>query len=193
MKRALARIAAFAAAFLCIAVAAIPAQAAALPVIYASQNDFVHTCEIVGTDSNGYAAFICADIVTGTSSGGVYYATGQIEAGCTLNGVSTHCDAIYVTGGLYRQSNTSWAGDTWACSDGSSLGVCPASGQRAYVPLDTLNYDTATWNPQCTSDANGYTAIWTAVTSIDFVYPDLNEYKAGGPATAHYFVCNYQQ
>ena len=191
MKRIIARIFALTAALLCVATVAMPAQAAALPVLYAAQDDMAHSCVSVGAFSNGVTANLCADILTKTVSGGIYQAIGQIEAYCQLGNAVVHCQGIWITGGMYRQSNVSWIGAQWDCSDGSTAGTCPNNGQRKYFQTNMIPFDTATWEPVCTNDVNGYTAFWTNILSATFVLDNEQIDLNGHFETGHYFVCAY--
>lgn len=198
MKRALPRLIATIVLLICGAAIAAPAQAASLPVLYGSDNGFAHVCTEYPDPvppsnmlSSVYSAIVCADITTAdytSSSGPSYKATAQIEVWCVLGeSVIVHCNGADVTGGLYRQSNTSWAGQFAGCANAG----CAPTGQRNYFQLNVLTFLDSDWSgTACTDNVDGYTALWSVVQSATVYLPNGDTVNIDpGPGTPHYFVC----
>jgi len=169
---------------------AVPAQAASLPVLIATSGNAAHTCARITESGTSDWVGVCADILTGTytssANGPSYQATGRVEVWCNNSAGVIPCLQISITGaGLYRQSNTSWAGDNNLCINNCSQ----SSVGRSYFTENWLGYPDATWEPICRDDVNGYTAVWAITGSIIVYDSDGWTISGTGPETGHYFVC----
>jgi hypothetical protein len=190
VKRVFRRLVLSAAVVVCTTIAIGPAQAASLPILHAAASPagFAHTCAATGDSVvPGEEVVVCADIVTGTNSSG-YYAEGQLELYCQVSTLVVPCDGITVTGGLFRQSNTSWTGASWSCGTYSSSGTaCPGQGQRKYFVTNEFTYGSS-YDSICTNDVNGATAVWSVALTAVFS-DESGDYEADTVETPHYFIC----
>jgi len=192
-----------------------PADAASLPVLWASESQMAHVCERI-VDDGEQSGVVCADILTGTDSTG-FWARGQVEVYCQSDSPSSviHCPAADTVFGLYNQS---LAADPGAHQyiDGcgtftSSIGTatygppCGGTGQRNYYQTGELHWPST---ESCTtSDVNASNAVWSNVFGITsspssiaktgIVLPDnpgnmwlLGDSFSGLLESGHYMICD---
>lgn len=153
-------------------------------ILYASQGNIAHHCEVIGSDSYGSEAIVCADILTGTGSTD-YWSRAQIEAFCYKNGVTEQCAQVDVTGTWANGTGKNYGMGQWVC--GHQFGAC-ATG-RNNVISGALYYSSASG---CSSETNSTYDVWTVATQgteIELPVSAKWVYLGSNYSTGHYWVC----
>src|ERR1700730_2373112 len=153
-------------------------------ILYASQGNIAHHCEVIGSDSYGSEAIVCVDILTGTGST-YYWSRAQIEAFCYKNGVTEQCAQVDVTGTWANGSVKNYGMGQWVC--GHQFGAC-ATGRNNVISA-ALYYSSASG---CSSETNSTYDVWTVATQgteIELPVSAKWVYLGSNYSTGHYWVC----
>jgi hypothetical protein len=170
------------------------------PILYASEGNSAHTCNVIGS-ADGYQAVICVDIETGTSDLG-YWARGQVEAICQkgsgASAVTVQCAQVDVIGRLSAANGGFDYVGQWAC--GHQIGAC--STGRNIIATHTFVYTSAIG---CASNPGSLYDVWMIAegasetdssTSIELpvsgkiIYLGVGNANDGpSESTGHYYIC----
>ena len=153
-------------------------------ILYASQGNIAHHCEVIGSDSYGSEAIVCVDILTGTGST-YYWSRGQIEAFCYKNGVTEQCAQVDTEGTWANGAGANSGMGQWVC--GHQFGAC--STGRNYLTSRVLYYSSASG---CSSETNSTYDVWTVATQgteIELPVSGKWVYLGSNYSTGHYWVC----
>jgi hypothetical protein len=188
--RRLCKLAAILFAVVGVTVAAItPASAATgtdgFTILYASEGNIAHHCEIIGSDSDGNEGIVCVDILTGTGSD-YYWARAQIEAFCYNNSQPVQCAQVDVTGTWANGADADSGIGQSVC--GHQWGAC--STGRNYFSGRAIYYTSASG---CSSEPNSTYDVWTVATTpgtqIELPKSAKWVYLPSNYSTGHYYVC----
>lgn len=176
-------------------------------ILYASQNDIAHKCNVIGSDKYGNEAVVCADLyTTDTLDLGVdeypYFAWAGVEAYCqNSSDVVVRCANIYES-----VSISDGAGDVIYAGQecGHAYGACPAGryddqtttasgGESGYLEYDESD--------DCSTDPSSGFDVWSVaygggITSVELPESDKTVDLGSGNAndgenesTGHYYAC----
>jgi hypothetical protein len=182
------------AAILCagagIAMIAMPSASAStgtdgFTILYASQGNVAHRCEVIGSDSYGSQAIVCVDILTGTGSTD-YWARGRIEAFCYKNGATEQCAQVDITGTWASGAGILSGMGQWVC--GHQYGACTTG--RPSITSSAEFYGSGSG---CSSLPNSTYDLWTVAdqgtTGIELPVSGKWIYLGANFSTGHYYVC----
>jgi hypothetical protein len=179
-----------------------------ITILYASQDQSVHKCNVIGSDQYGNTAVVCTDLYIVPSFDGAsntplypYFVSAGVEAYCQNSAdVVVQCANI-----IESEAVADAAGDVVYASKncGHSSGACPAGRYTDYTTTNGtddgyLEYDESddcATNPDSAFDV--WSVVWgDGVTSIELPKSDKTVYLGSGNAndgsnesSGHYYAC----
>ncbi|HEX3513595.1 MAG TPA: hypothetical protein VHT26_06310 [Trebonia sp.] len=172
---------------------AVPASAATGPdgftILYASQAQGAHKCEVVGTrDQYGNEGVVCADLWTSSDGAGHYFVRGDVEAYCQNSAnVVVECPSIESESQLTAGNGVSTRTPIFGC--GGALAACPVGRWNDYT--DGFEYTT---NTGCASNPDSLNQVWNVAlmggTFIELPQSDKTVTPSANWSTGHYYICD---
>jgi hypothetical protein len=171
----------------------LPANAATGPdgftILYASQGQGAHKCEVVGTrDQYGNEGVVCADLFTSSDGAGHYFVRGNVETYCQNSAnVVVQCAGMESVSWLTAGNSVSTHTPIFGC--GHAAGACPVGRLNNYT--DGFEYST---NSGCTSNPDSLNQVWNidwiAGTFIELPKSDKTVTPSANWSTGHYYICD---
>jgi hypothetical protein len=171
----------------------LPANAATGPdgftILYASQGQGAHKCEVVGTrDQYGNEGVVCADLFTSSDGAGHYFVRGNVETYCQNSAnVVVQCAGMESVSWLTAGNGVSTHTPVFGC--GHAAGACPVGRWNNYT--DGFEYST---NSGCASNPDSLNQVWNidwiAGTFIELPQSDKTVTPSANWSTGHYYICD---
>ncbi|WP_194909308.1 hypothetical protein [Catenulispora rubra] len=167
--------------------------AGGITILYASEFQRTHNCEVIGSDQYGNQAVVCVDLVTSPMWDTVnvfypYYVWAEAEAYCqTSAGVVEQCANIIVTAEVAQEPSGAAGSSAQVC--GHAAGACPVG--RLTAGTNQLSYNSSVG---CSGDPNSGFDAWGialggAATVIELPKSGKNVTLSSNYGSGHYYIC----